>query len=150
MNSSQSLYKPVYRNRSHLRMDFTEFTKSVNNYLQKTLPTHLKFRVVLRDHFYDRLMDREADTRHIKKLIFDAVKKNLCEILYFSELKEKDSNRMVFTDTINHVFTSFDTDNRLLVIRTYFHNPNRKTAIAIPEFLVHPFQNRIADEFTLK
>lgn len=77
------LYKPKFRNRTHARMEFSDWQKELNRKIRQQMPPELCFRVAIRDHFLDRLMDREADSRHVKKLIEDTIQKKMCEILFF-------------------------------------------------------------------
>jgi len=118
------LFKPVYRNRSHARLDFGDFQKEINTHLRSILPYHLQFKVSFSDHFLDRIMDRKADPRHIKKMIWDTLDKKICEILYFTVV-EKPNPRMTFTDTIHYVMSSWVQHSKTLVFRTYVYNPNR-------------------------
>lgn len=130
------LGKLEYRNRSHARMDFSRFVHDVNRYLQDTLPAELRFRMVIRDHFYDRLMDRKADPKHIKELIMTTIQKKLCQILYFAVV-EKESPRLIFTDSIHHVMATWNEHDRSIVIRTYMYQPDRHMG-KTKEFSLNP------------
>lgn len=130
------LFQPKYRNRSHARMDFGDWQRELNRKIKRQMPEDLCFSVSVRDHFLDRLMDREADPRHVKKLIEDTIQKRMCEILFFGAL-QKDFPRMVFTDTIHHVMTTWSEHNRTIILRSYFWNPDRLEGMN-PEFTLNP------------
>lgn len=130
------LYKPVYRNRSHARLDFADWLRDLNDKIKKELPPELCFRVSVKDHFLDRIMDRKADPRHIKKLIEDTIQKKMCEILFFGAL-ETSFPRMVFTDSIHHVMTTWLSNSRSIVLRSYFFNTHRHEGLN-PEFTLNP------------
>lgn len=130
------LYKPKFRNRTHARMEFSDWQKELNRKLRKQMPADLCFSVSIRDHFLDRLIDREADSRHVKKLIEDTIQLKMCEILFFGALK-KDFPRMVFTDSIHHVMTTWSDHNRTIILRSYVLNDNRHVGLN-PEFTLNP------------
>jgi ATP-dependent Clp protease ATP-binding subunit ClpA len=130
------LYKPKFRNRTHARMEFSDWQKELNRNLRKQMPADLCFSVAIRDHFLDRLIDREADSRHVKKLIEDTIQLKMCEILFFGALK-KDFPRMVFTDSIHHVMTTWSDHNRTIILRSYVLNDNRHVGLN-PEFTLNP------------
>lgn len=132
------LYKPKYRNRTHARMDFSDWQKELNRKIRLQMPPELCFRVAVREHFLDRLIDREADPRHVKKLIEDTIQKKMCEILFFGALN-KDFPRMVFTDTIHHVMSTWSNHDRCIVLRSYFLNSDRLVG-QNPEFTLNPHQ----------
>lgn len=130
------LYKPKFRNRTHARMEFSDWQKELNRKIRNQMPPELCFSVSIRDHFLDRLIDREADSRHVKKLIEDTIQKKMCEILFFGAL-EKDFPRMVFTDSIHHVMTTWAAHNRTIILRSYVLNADRHVGIN-PEFTLNP------------
>lgn len=130
------LYKPKFRNRSHARMDFGDWQKELNRKIKQQMPANLCFSVSVRDHFLDRLIDREADPRHIKKLIEDTIQKKMCEILFFGALHTS-IPRMVFTDSIHHVMTTWSDHNRTIIVRSYFLNADRLVGLN-PEFTLNP------------
>lgn len=130
------LYKPKFRNRTHARMDFSDWARDLNRKIKQQMPPELCFRVVVRDHFLDRLIDREADPRHIKKMIEDTIQNRMCEILFFGALNT-DFPRMVFTDTIHHVMTTWSEHDRSIILRSYFLNGARHSGLN-PEFTLNP------------
>lgn len=130
------LYKPKFRNRTHARMEFSDWQKELNRKLRKQMPADLCFSVSISDHFLDRLIDREADSRHVKKLIEDTIQLKMCEILFFGALN-KDFPRMVFTDSIHHVMTTWSDHNRTIILRSYVLNDNRHVGLN-PEFTLNP------------
>ncbi len=144
------LYKLQYRNRSHARLDFSDFIKDINTYLRNTLPKNIKLNVQLKDHFLDRLMDRDADPNYIKKIIRMALERNLCEIIYFANMTNREGIRICFSDTINHVFLSYDEVKKSLTLRSFFKNSERNIPKLNPEFTVCPTSKKIGDEFHVK
>ncbi len=141
------LYHTKYRNLSHARLDFHDFLKELNISIKKNIPKEYWFNIKMKDHFLDRLMDRKANPDYIKKIIKDSFHRNICEILYFKTISNKDNSRICLTDTVNHVFLSYDKEYNSFTLRSFFHNPERVASKLNPEFTISPVRKMKFDEY---
>jgi hypothetical protein len=94
----------------------------------------LKLRVKIKDHFVDRIHDRNLEINKARSMIVVALNMHICEIIFWSLLENK-PERLLLKYNGYYIGCTISPTG-VLMIRTIINNYSRRPGLEIPEYII--------------
>lgn len=131
------IYQNDFRNTYHVLNEVRDHLQKINRKLFTSMPEDLKFSFVVHKHFGDRFIERKGNMQQTKKIISYIVERNLCELIFYTEITKQNNLRLTFYDTVSRLCFSWNPETRIFGLRTFIHNADYRTdKREIPEFVI--------------
>lgn len=126
INAKQKLYKKEFDILARI------LNEKIKSYLRGS---ELDSKVIVTDHFVERVIQRGLDPAFVRKMITEAVVKHFLEIVFYMHLENRPPRADIIKDGVVLGFTI--TSNNNITMRTVFEPDNRYEFLNIRRFIIN-------------